>query len=772
MQTILVADDRKANRELLTTLLGCRGYRVLEAADGAEALEVVQRECPDLAIVDLLMPAMDGYEFVRRLREDPRLAAVRLVLQTASYPADEAETLARSCGVEYVLSKPVEPSRILQVVEDVLSRTPAAARRAEPEARSDRPLTDRLSRTADETEPQLASLVRLIQEILFESDREQVLTRLCAASLEIAGARRAWVAVRDDTSEGLRLVLSCGDGRDRSPEIRRTAAFRAIQEALRERVRREENDWRGVVFHGRSGRRNCVAVLVGTAHRLYAALCFEDRCGGGHFTNAEVNLVLALAGSAAAACESAALYQEAREHVLCLRAELEHRRRGQDDLRRITARLDLALDFGRAVAATLDLEVLLQRIVGRLQGILPSCDGCAVFEWSETRKVLVSLAASYPHPEALAQARIAPGEGMVGKAFREGTSLITSSAEETRALRRDLTRENAEAFRQAGIPPNVLSTIVCPLRTPTGRILGVLFGSSSSEVFGPPDLALLEGISGSAATALENVLLFEAANRVRSELLGAIREREAELALRRRAEVSLRKGAVRLERLSRRVLEVQEAERRRISRELHDQVGQALIAVKLNLQSIEQATALEPRAALNLAESLELIDRTHQQVRDLALDLRPSLLDDLGLGPALRWIADRQAQRSGLRLRFSAPEPFPRAAAQIETTCFRIAQEALANVGRHAHAHQLSVTLRADGGLTLSIHDDGTGFDLRAARARAAAGESLGLLGMEERAQMAGGSVTVRSTARRGTTVRVRLPLPPVRGAEPAGRER
>lgn len=130
--------------------------------------------------------------------------------------------------------------------------------------------------------------------------------------------------------------------------------------------------------------------------------------------------------------------------------------------------------------------------------------------------------------------------------------------------------------------------------------------------------------------------------------------------------------------ISRRLVEVQEAERRRIARELHDEVGQALTAIKINLQAIQQLGDVRV-VATRLQDSIAVVERALQQVRNISLDLRPSLLDDLGLVSALRWYVDSQAQRAGLTAAFNVAPPDLCLAADLETDCFRVAQEALTN---------------------------------------------------------------------------------------------
>jgi PAS domain S-box-containing protein len=211
---------------------------------------------------------------------------------------------------------------------------------------------------------------------------------------------------------------------------------------------------------------------------------------------------------------------------------------------------------------------------------------------------------------------------------------------------------------------------------------------------------------------------------------------------------------------SRRLLEAQEAERGRIARELHDQIGQMLTALKLNLHAIQSARSGNEAWRL-IEDNLKMLDEALEQVRDLSVDLRPLLLDDLGLVTALRWYVDRQARRTGVVAEFTSDslDPDLRFSAELETACFRIAQEALTNVARHANAKLVTVRLsRDEQHLHLSIEDDGVGFDSESPRGHAV-GATLGLRGMDERAKALGGRVRIESTRNNGTRVFVELPI-------------
>jgi len=212
---------------------------------------------------------------------------------------------------------------------------------------------------------------------------------------------------------------------------------------------------------------------------------------------------------------------------------------------------------------------------------------------------------------------------------------------------------------------------------------------------------------------------------------------------------------------SRRLIEAQEAERRRVSLELHDQVGQILTAVKMNLHALRKTCGTSDVAML-IEENLSVIDEAVDQVRDLSVDLRPLLLDDFGLMVAVRWYLDRQAKKSGIAvelvsLSLNEDDRFP---ADLETACFRIVQEAVTNIIRHAQAGRISIRLERTGSdLMLVIGDDGVGFDVKAVRTGASATATLGLRGMEERAQAVGGTLTVDSAPRLGTQICASFPL-------------
>ena len=224
------------------------------------------------------------------------------------------------------------------------------------------------------------------------------------------------------------------------------------------------------------------------------------------------------------------------------------------------------------------------------------------------------------------------------------------------------------------------------------------------------------------------------------------------LAQLQQSEDNLRASQERYRSLSRHLLEQQEHERAALARELHDQLGQSLVAISLNLQAIEGE--LSPDARARVPESTQIIKKMFEQVRTLAFELRPSILDEFGLVEALRNLVTRHGERAGVRASFTATPTDARAPVEIETACFRIVQEALSNVARHAGARHVEVTLTVqDVALEVTVRDDGVGFNVERL------GTGLGLMGMSERAELAGGRADVDSAPGAGTTLRARFRL-------------
>jgi PAS domain S-box-containing protein len=395
------------------------------------------------------------------------------------------------------------------------------------------------------------------------------------------------------------------------------------------------------------------------------------------------------------------------------RAEAEAAIKRLDAIHRIT---DVAL-------AELNLDDLLGELLRRLRQTLRADAASILLLDEESRTLSIRALDGLAHEQA-ASIRVGLGIGVSGRIAAQGQPMIVD----------DYSQVDLDGV--AGVPASEIralarSVMGVPL-TIGDKVVGVLTVSSlSPRRFTKEELQLLLLVADRAAPAIERGRLLEVVGAERARLVA----------------------------LSHRFLTAQEEERRRVAVELHDELGQILTAVKLNLDALERS--LEGAAPRHLVTARDSIDTALQKVRDMALGLRPSVLDDLGLVAALRWYLDRLAREAGLDARLVA-DAIPDLTPELRIACFRVAQAALTNVLRHSRARRVRLTLRIVGdGLELVVADDGAGFDVAAAQRRAVAGSSIGILGMEERVLWLGGTFGIRSKPGLGTRVRARFPLDP-----------
>ncbi|MGI8906138.1 MAG: PAS domain S-box protein [Candidatus Sumerlaeaceae bacterium] len=278
---------------------------------------------------------------------------------------------------------------------------------------------------------------------------------------------------------------------------------------------------------------------------------------------------------------------------------------------------------------------------------------------------------------------------------------------------------------------DVQSVVLASMRRDE-KLIGVLgvMRPSDAPSFDPDDLQLLQSFADQAALAVANAQLYD-------EVRGSRKT---------------------LKRLSAHLMQHQEDERRHIARELHDEMGQALTAIKINLQLLQQYPDPDNLHS-RLGDSVTVVDRLFQQVRSLSLNLHPPLLDDFGLEPALEWFVSQCRQSTNLKITFTC-DLQQRFIPAMEIACFRVAQEAITNVIRHANAQKIDVSLqRRPESLELVITDDGVGFDAQATHARADQGLSMGLVSMSERVAFTGGKLEWESSRGSGTVVHATFPL-------------
>jgi signal transduction histidine kinase len=367
--------------------------------------------------------------------------------------------------------------------------------------------------------------------------------------------------------------------------------------------------------------------------------------------------------------------------------------------------LSVLFEMSRILASTLDLQTLLDQAVTRVVDLLPA------------RAAMIVL-------DAPSSATIAASVG------------FESNEQDSQVKAAQVIGWDAMAAAEAG-PPDVYvdndrRMTAVPLQAKRG-LIGSLVICHQDMVSFESKRSLLLTLGQELAIAIENARLYH-----------QVQERE-----------------VLLGDLLRRAVEAQEEERKRIARELHDGIGQVFTALALGLSGVEETMPRDPMLAREQIGNLkELSMRTMTEMRHLVSDLRPAQLDDLGLVPALHWLADEVHDRLRIDVRVQVTGQRHRLAPEIETVLFRITQEALTNVAKHAHAQQAIVQLTfCNGQVELDVQDNGVGMKPEQVNLRQARHQGWGLAGIQERAALVGGTFDIDSAPGHGTRLTVHIPL-------------
>jgi signal transduction histidine kinase/CheY-like chemotaxis protein len=332
MATILVVDDRPLNRDFLNTLLGYHQHRVIEAADGVEALAAARRERPDLVLSDILMPRMDGYELVRKMREDAGLAGVPIVFCTAHYLEREARALASESGVAYVLVKPCEPEEVLRTVKLALDEatTPAAPPPEEFDREHLRLLTNKVAKKTDEVHwanLRLRALIEAGQELALERDPVRLVELCCREAREMMGAGSAIVGIEEGGGPDLRQLCIHGAEDRVDCDIVASLQHSGLLDEIvghREprRLRSPPSEPAGLGFSPRHWPvRSFLGVPIFSPTRVHGWLCLCNKIGAEEFSEEDEALAGMFAAQLALAYENARLYEEVKRH----NEELENR---------------------------------------------------------------------------------------------------------------------------------------------------------------------------------------------------------------------------------------------------------------------------------------------------------------------------------------------------------------------------------------------------------------------------------------------------------------
>lgn len=400
--------------------------------------------------------------------------------------------------------------------------------------------------------------------------------------------------------------------------------------------------------------------------------------------------------------------------------DITERKRAKEALQQRYRELQAIYEVSQRLHTLVSTTELAQRVVEALANTLNYAYG-SVLLLDETTGELKPFAACYRHVEA--EFSEAEEEFLPTEKLRLGMGITGWVAAHGQSVRLDDVREDP---RYMPLREEIRAELCVPLRF-RERVIGVInVEARETGAYSEDDQRLLETVAAQIAVAIQNARLLD--------------------------EIRLQRD--RLAKLSRQLVQAHETESRALGRELHDQFGQMLTALKLMLELMPQ---LPPeQAQKRQAQAEEIVQDLLNRVSRLSLELRPPMLDDLGLLPALISLINRYQEQTGLEVAFehSGVEGV-RFNAEIETTAYRLVQEALTNIARHAHAARVWLVVRArEGKLQIEISDDGQGFDPKAALAR-----HRGLSGMRERAALVGGTFRVESAPGRGTKKQIELPL-------------
>lgn len=340
MATILVVDDRPTNREFLRTLLGYQSHRVLEANDGAEALALVRSARPDLVISDILMPTMDGYEFVHQLRADPVIAGTAVIFNTAHYLDREARALARKSGVSHIIHKPAEPEAVLRAVSDVLGLAPAAVtlHRIEDDASGEPRHLLRGDEELKFVNERLSALIELGYQLAVERNLESLLENCCRSARKIIGAKYSVVGVLGDGTSLRYLITSgmrAGSFSDAGDLPVADGLFlKLLKDGKVIRLRNVQNHPRGIgVPQSHPEMRSFLGTAISSPAGIYGAFYLGEKIGLEEFTKEDEDLAVALAAQLGVAYENARRFEEVQQRTAELTEEIAERRRTEGALR-------------------------------------------------------------------------------------------------------------------------------------------------------------------------------------------------------------------------------------------------------------------------------------------------------------------------------------------------------------------------------------------------------------------------------------------------------
>jgi PAS domain S-box-containing protein len=668
--TILIVDDEPVMRKAMETLLAEEGYAVASAGDGTEGLAKVAELTPDLVLLDIKMPGLDGFEVCRRLRADPALAEAPVIMITTLADRD-SRLRGFEAGADDFVTKPFDEIELLTRVRSI-TRLNRYRRLLREQTRR-----RKVEETLHEREEEHRTLFEAMTLGVLYCDADGKIMSANPAAERILGLTLDQMQGKAPLDPRWRMMYR--DGLEFPSEMLLAGA------ALRS----------GKEFRD---------VVIGVFNPTYDELRWLS-----------VNVLPLFRPGESKPYRVHTIFGDVTEWV---RAEEKIAGRNRE--------LTALNEVSRAIVSTLDLQEILTFIADHTTQLMGMA-ATSVLLYDQARDDLCFVAGAGLGADFVLGRRLAVGQGIAGWVVQHGEPLLVPDVAQDPRWESGFDKEGGFTTR---------SILCVPLQV-GGRIIGALEAINKAGGFSQDDLRLLSALAGPVATAIENARLFQ----------------------------EVRTNREQLQALSRRLVEVQEAERGHIARELHDETGQALSSLLLSLSLLEQEEGCSEKMKARLGQMEALVDQMLENLHRLAMNLRPATLDHLGLVPALEQYVETFGNQHGIAAQFEVVGIGPdRLTPEVETAIYRIVQEALTNVLRHAQATRVDVLLeRRDEMVVAIVEDDGVGFDAEMAMS----GSRLGLFGMKERAEMLGGRLAIESAPDAGTTVFVEVPYA---HPHPAGR--
>ncbi len=655
---ILIIDDSRQHLQVLGTMLQNQGYTVRLALDGLQGMAAAQNDPPDVLLLDITMPDLDGYEVCRRLKADEHTRAIPIIFISARDATTDKVRAFKVGGVDYI-TKPFH-------AQEVLARVAAhLALRVLPR--------------------QLEQQNQQLQQEIAERQRAEAALRESEALLKAFLDYSPSLVFARDVQGRFVLANHAYEAMINYPaaQLVGKTPHDVLPHAVAHRFLQHDEE---IISTGGPTTREEVVQLTGEV-RTYLASKFP-------------------------------LYNEQGELTAIggISTDITERKQAEEKIKQQNDELAAMNLMTEAVNRSLLVPDILATMQQLLEHSLHIAAG-AVYLYHEEQHELsreVVWGTSPLMGDGFARLAVATAHNRTVVLEQRWLSGMTHAA----GIAVDVEQPGHTGEQSyLGVP------IVAQ-----GRLQGVLdLFINPPATFSQEQITLFTTIGRQVGSAIENARLFAEVQHARE----------------------------RLQTLSRRLVEVQEMERHTIARELHDEVGQILTGLSLSLEMIARLPAEQVHTRLD--DVVTLVNDLMQHVREMSMQLRPPMLDDLGLLPALLWHIERYTSQTGIQVIFKHTGIERRFAPEIETTVYRVIQEALTNVARYAGVSEVVVRLWArPDALGLQVEDQGIGFDAQQALHRYA---TSGLSGMQERMRLLGGTLQIDSAPGRGSCIIVELPL-------------